>query len=186
MDMLTPSAPILEHYPAECFFRHHRRLRTIRHDGQAWFCLPDLARLMGVRLDERCTIKLDPDQRRTAWLECHGLWEKCLMVSESGVFALLIHHYVPENRALRQWLTHEVLPELHKRTQRMVEEPDMSRLQWLGNTLLMLQWKNESWVRWRDMPCLMAEVPRGRGVWQRIWDRALGRRSAVLRDGDFR
>ncbi|WP_205504982.1 hypothetical protein [Pseudomonas viridiflava] len=22
----------------------------------------------------------------------------------------LVHHYVPENRALRRWLTHEVMP----------------------------------------------------------------------------
>ena len=27
-----------------------------------------------------------------------------LTVSESGMYALLVHHFVPENRNLRQWL----------------------------------------------------------------------------------
>jgi prophage antirepressor-like protein len=27
------------------------------------------------------------------------------MLSESGVYALLVYHYVPGNRLLREWLT---------------------------------------------------------------------------------
>ena len=39
------------------------------------------------------------------------------MVSESGVYALLIYHYYPENRCLRQWLTHAVVPALRGKQQ---------------------------------------------------------------------
>jgi prophage antirepressor-like protein len=62
-------------------------------DSQAWFCLQDTARLMGRPLDERATLKLDPDQRRTAWLSANGQWSKQLLISESGLFAMLVHHY---------------------------------------------------------------------------------------------
>lgn len=168
MHLLNTCPPCPEHFDAEPFFRHHRRLRTIRHDSQAWFCLADLARLMGKRLDERNTLKLDHDQRRMVWLNSHGIYERCLMISESGVFALLVHHYVPENRSLRQWLTHEVLPELHRRAERMLEEPSINRLEWLGHTLQLLQWRNDAWVRWQDMPHLLAEVPKRMGMWQRL------------------
>lgn len=174
--------PCKEHYRAESFFRHHRRLRAMRHLGQAWFCLADLARLMGIRLDERSTLKLDPDQRRLAWLECHSQWKKCVMISESGVFALLIHHYVPENRALRQWLTHEVLPQLRRRDELLMDEPQVERLQWLGKTLLMLSWRNESWVRWQDMPNLIPQVPPPSGFWHRLWNRSMDRRPVELAD----
>lgn len=99
-------------FEPQLFIRHHRQLRALQLDHQAWFCLADTARLMGKALDERALRKLDPDQHRVAWLNSDGRWSKQFLISESALFALLVHHYVPENRALRQWLTHEVLPTL--------------------------------------------------------------------------
>ncbi|MCQ9424085.1 Bro-N domain-containing protein [Pseudomonas sp. LJDD11] len=170
MTAINPNNPCTEHFEAIPFIRHHRQLRTTLSDGQAWFCLSDLARLMGWRLDERSTLKLDPDQRRTAWLETFGDFERCTLVSESGVFALLVHHYVPENRTLRRWLTHEVLPELHRRHDRFIELPSVNSLDWLGNSLQLLHWRNESWVRWKDMPGVLVEMPerRSRSLWRRV------------------
>lgn len=94
------------------FIRHHRALRAVRLGYQCWFSLQDMARLMGKALDERSTRKLDSDQHRHVWLHSHGEWQKCLMISDSGIYALLVHHYVPENRALRLWLSSEVIPML--------------------------------------------------------------------------
>lgn len=78
------------------FTRHQRQLRALLLENQAWFCLQDIARLMGKPLDERATWKLDADQRRTAWLDANGQCSKQLLISESGLFTLLVHHYVPE------------------------------------------------------------------------------------------
>lgn len=156
MHTLDPTAPCHDHFEAVLFFRHHRLLRAVYRDAQAWFCLPDISRLMGARLDERATVKLDPDQRRMGWVEAHGRLEKCVLVSESGVYALLIHHYIPENRSLRQWLAHEVLPQLR-------------RLNWLGSSLLMLHWRDKSWMRWEDMPQVLPHLPvRKPGLWNRV------------------
>lgn len=99
-------------FEPQLFIRHHRQLRALQLDHQAWFCLADTARLMGKALDERALRKLDHDQHRIAWLKSDGRWSKQFLISESALFALLVHHYVPENRALRRWLTHEVLPTL--------------------------------------------------------------------------
>ncbi|MDB6142820.1 MAG: hypothetical protein JWP80_1864 [Pseudomonas sp.] len=141
---------------ATLFIRHGRCLQTLMLESQAWFCVRDLGRLMGYPLNERLTQKLDPDQRRTVWLFASGEWTKSLMVSESGVFALLVHHYVPENRALRQWLTHEVLPALRDSPQD--HQPSMSKLKWLDTSLSLLYWQSESWIRLRDMPNVLEEA----------------------------
>ncbi|MBX8542936.1 Bro-N domain-containing protein [Pseudomonas cichorii] len=117
-------------------------LRAIFTESQAWFCLSDLARLMGQTLGERSSLKLDADQRRVVWLQANGKWQKQLMVSESGAFALLVHHYVPENRALRQWLTHEVLPVLHGAQNVTLDNPRLSYLQWPGTSLSVMQWRD--------------------------------------------
>lgn len=169
MHTLDPMAPCHDHFEAVLFFRHHRLLRAVYRDAQAWFCLPDISRMMGARLDERATVKLDPDQRRMGWVEAHGRLEKCVLVSESGVYALLIHHYIPENRSLRQWLAHEVLPQLRRLDDGSGDEPCLSRLNWLGSSLLMLHWRDKSWVRWEDMPQVLPHLPvRKPGLWNRV------------------
>ncbi|MFJ2365401.1 Bro-N domain-containing protein [Pseudomonas sp. NPDC087697] len=149
------------HFTPTVFTRHNRFLHAFMHENQAWFCVQDLGRLMGRPLDQRLTLKLDPDQRRYVWLLKSGNPIEALMVSESGMYALLIHHFVPENRNLRQWLSHEVLPALRS-SQPSAEavSPSLSSLQWAGMSVPLLHWQDQAWVKWRDMPdLLLAQRP---------------------------
>lgn len=137
------------------FLRHKRCLRALMLESQAWFCLRDLGRLMGVGLDERMVLKLDADQRRAVWLGVDEHWEKCILVSESGAYAMMVHHYVPENRALRQWLTYDVLPLLRLTPQdQQSHVPEQSTMKWQGLNVSVLYWQSEPWMRLRDMPGL--------------------------------
>lgn len=83
------------------FTRHNIYLHALLVENQAWFCAHDLGRLMGKYLDERMSRKLDADQRQMMFVYAHGAAEERLMVSESGVYALLVYHYCPEYRLLR-------------------------------------------------------------------------------------
>ena len=113
-----------EPFIAVVFTRHSLHLHTLLLENQPWFCARELGRLMGWHLDERTTRKLDEDQKRTVKLLFHGQPEEMLMISESGAYALLVYHYVPGNRLLRSWLTHEVVPALRDQRQlRAVERP---------------------------------------------------------------
>ena len=138
------------------FTRHNRFLHAFMQDHEAWFCVQDLGRLMGYPLNERLTLKLDPDQRRHVLLRRDGEIIDCAMVSESGLFALLVHHFVPENRHLRQWLSHEVIPMLRAPHSNPVENhPSLSSMHWAGVTVPLLHWQQQAWVKWRDVPELM-------------------------------
>jgi prophage antirepressor-like protein len=106
------------------------------------------------------TRKLDADQRQMMLIDLYGAAKERLMVSESGVYALLIYHYCPENRLLREWLTHQVVPALRDaRPSRMVERPALSMLDWPKMSLCLLHWQDEPWIRLRDMPCVLADDP---------------------------
>ncbi|UVJ42958.1 Bro-N domain-containing protein [Pseudomonas sp. LS1212] len=147
-----------DHFEPILFIRHHRHLHTLWLESQAWFCARDLGRLLGRHLDERAVRKLDPDQKRTLWLQRYGELHRSLMISESGAYALLVHHYFPENRSLRQWLTHEVvavLRDVHHPFNVIL--PNLSLLQWPGLSLSLLHWHNEPWVRLRDLPQVMSD-----------------------------
>lgn len=142
------------------FTRHNIYLHALLVENQAWFCAHDLGRLMGKYLDERMSRKLDADQRQMMFVYAHGAAEERLMVSESGVYALLVYHYCPEYRLLREWLTHQVVPALRDaRPSRAVERPTLSVLDWPQMSLSMLHWQDEPWIRLRDMPCVLADGP---------------------------
>jgi prophage antirepressor-like protein len=98
------------------FTRHKLHLHALLLQNQPWFNARDLGRLLRIHLNDRQLRKLDPDQHQTAKTFIYGNIENTLLVSESGVYALLVYHYCPEYRALREWLTHEIVPALRDTT----------------------------------------------------------------------
>ena len=72
------------------FTRHNHHLHSLLLENQTWFCARDIGRLMGVHLSDRMINKLDNDQHRLLRIEYYRQPEKQLMLSESGVYALLV------------------------------------------------------------------------------------------------
>jgi prophage antirepressor-like protein len=86
----------------------------------------------------------------------HGSIENTLLISESGVYALLVYHYCPEYRALREWLTHDVVPALRDAQQpTTIERPILSLLNWPEMSLSLLHWNNQPWIRLQDVPHML-------------------------------
>ena len=155
-----PRSVMPDSFTPSIFTRHNLCLHAILLENQPWFCARDIGRLMGVHLSDRMVSKLDKDQRRVLWIEYFRQPEKQLMLSESGVYALLVYHYVPSNRLLRGWLTHQVVPALRDKQQaENSDRPMLSLLNWPDMSLSMLHWQGEGWIRLRDMPYLLPDSP---------------------------
>lgn len=149
----------LTHTPIT-FTRNKARLHALIIDNQAWFCARDLGYLMGFFLDWRLARKLDPDQRKTLWLYRYGEAQEMLMLSESGVYALLVYHLTAANRGLREWFDHHVVPALRDRHEYgRVQRPTLGVLEGPGTSLSLLHWRNEPWIRLRDMPSVLLDAP---------------------------
>ena len=161
--MLDPFIPTV-------FTRHHLRLHALLLENQPWFCARDLGRLMGFHLSDRAVNKLDEDQRHMLLINYNGKLENLLMISESGAYALLVYHYVPGNRLLREWLTHEVVPALRDAGQsNNTDRPMLSLLDWPEMSLSLLHWQDEGWIRLRDMPYLLLGRTRRRAPAVKPW-----------------
>lgn len=161
--MLDPFIPTV-------FTRHHLRLHALLLENQPWFCARDLGRLMGFHLSDRAVNKLDEDQRHMLLINYNGKLENLLMISESGAYALLVYHYVPGNRLLREWLTHQVVPALRDAGQsNNTDRPMLSLLDWPEMSLSLLHWQNEGWIRLRDMPYLLLGRTRRRAPAVKPW-----------------
>ena len=156
------------------FTRHKLHLHALLLENQPWFCARDLGRLLRLYIEERTVRKLDPDQHQTRKTLIHNQIENTLLISESGVYALLVYHYCPEYRALREWLTHQVIPTLRDTQYPTTSErPQLSQLNWPDMTLSLLHWNNQPWIRLQDVPQMLPEGDRpqraGNAPW---WKRA--------------
>ncbi|WP_085723702.1 Bro-N domain-containing protein [Pseudomonas sp. R37(2017)] len=155
------------------FTRHKLHLHALLIENQPWFSARDLGRLLRLFIDERTIRKLDPDQHQIAQAFIHGRIENTLLISESGVYALLIYHYCPEYRSLREWLTHEVVPALRDaKLPISIERPTLSQLNWPEMSLSLLHWNNQPWIRLQDVPQMMTELEQARRPVKPWWKRA--------------
>lgn len=104
-------------------------VRVVIRDGEPWFVAADVCRILRIKNTAQAVGNLDDDER--------GLWntyrgvsindapgtsqpgQTLLIVSESGLYALIFRSRKPAARAFRKWVTAEVLPAL-RRTGRYV------------------------------------------------------------------
>lgn len=140
------------------FYRHKRRLRALLIEGEAWFVVRDLGKLMNAWLEDRAARNLDADQvRRDVIRDDNGLAEEVELMSESGVYATLIHFHHPENRCIRQWISHSVLPSLRDLAAEEMpsEVPRRRLLRWEQQQLSVLDWQGQMWVPVGELPQVM-------------------------------
>jgi len=152
-----------DHLVPHVFTRHNLHLHALLLENQPWFSARDLGRLLRLYLDERALRKLDPDQRQCQYLLHHGVVERTLLISESGIYALLVYHYCPEYRSLREWLTHVVVPTLRDaKTNTHSERPALSLLDWPQMSISLLHWNNQAWIKLQDVPQILPvpELPK--------------------------
>jgi len=130
------------------FTRHRRQLRALLLDDEPWFVLNDLARLINrVPLDERAPRNLDPDQLQPAWVrDSRGEYQRELLVSDCGVYALLIFYYHPENGSIRRWISREVIPRLREERHPNALRPYRDVLHWQERPLEVLHWQGRTWL----------------------------------------
>lgn len=73
------------------FTRHKLHLHALLLQNQPWFSARDLGRLLRIYLNDRQLRKLDPDQYQTTKILIYGRIEDTLLISESGVYAILVY-----------------------------------------------------------------------------------------------
>lgn len=103
-----------------------QQVRTVLVDGEPWFVLADLCSVLGlVRSASAVAERLDDGVRRTyPIVDSLGRIQQATVVSEPGMYEVVIRSDKPEAVAFRRWITHEVIPAIRKTGAYVqVEEP---------------------------------------------------------------
>lgn len=98
----------------EVFQYAGHQVRTIDIDGEPWFVLADVCRVLDIANVGNVSARLDEADIRQADISSGGQRRSVTAVSESGMYEVVIRSDKAEARRFRWWVTHEVLPSIRR------------------------------------------------------------------------
>lgn len=90
-------------------------VRVVLRNGEPWFVAKDLCRILDIRNVSDALSRLDDDEKNTIVLTDGTPGNpNAAVVSESGMYALVLGSRKAEAKAFRKWVTANVLPEIRR------------------------------------------------------------------------
>lgn len=99
----------------QIFTYQSNEVRTVMKDGEPWFCLVDVCRVLALTEPHRVATRLDKDERTQMTVTDNlGRKQKTWFVNESGLYNVILRSDKPEAKPFRKWVTGTVLPAIRK------------------------------------------------------------------------
>lgn len=86
-------------------------IRVLKHYGEAWFVAADVCKALEIGNTSQAMSRLDDDEKTTL-ISNEG--RQLNIVSESGLYSLVLSSRKKEAKTFKRWITHEVLPSIRK------------------------------------------------------------------------
>lgn len=98
------------------FIYNDQPVRTVVIDGEPWFVLSDLCAVLGLARSASAVSERLADEVRQTYpiLDSLGRTQNATIVSEPGMYEVVIRSDKPEAVAFRRWITSDVLPTIRK------------------------------------------------------------------------
>ena len=93
-----------------------KKVRTVIRDGEPWFVLKDVCEALCINNNRMVAERLDEDDVSNTDTIHDNLGRKQNMriISESGLYNVILLSRKPEAKRFKKWITSEVLPEIRK------------------------------------------------------------------------
>lgn len=99
------------------FLFNGAEVRTISRDGEPWFVLADVCRVLEVGNPSMAASRLDDDEKHTL-SNVEGIAaaqvQTFTIINESGLYSLTLTSRKPQAKAFKKWITSEVIPAIRK------------------------------------------------------------------------
>ena len=86
-------------------------IRAMQRDNEAWFVAADICKALDIGNPSQAVSRLDEDEKTTL-ISNEG--RQMNIISESGLYSLVLSSRKKEAKAFKRWVTHEVLPSIRK------------------------------------------------------------------------
>lgn len=112
------------------------QIRVVTTDGESWFVAKDVCDALGIDTNH-IREALDDDEVNTLRItEGKGNPNKTI-ITEAGLYSLILRSRKPEAKAFKRWVTHEVLPSIRKSGGYMVAKPEETPEEIMARALLI-------------------------------------------------
>lgn len=99
----------------QTFTYNNAQFRTItKNDGEKWFVLKDVCEILGLDSPHKVADRLDEDEKGRNLIPTLGGNQEMTVISESGLYNVILRSDKPEAKPFRKWVTAEVLPSIRK------------------------------------------------------------------------
>ena len=98
----------------ECFIFQGQEVRSVVLNGEPWWVATDATKILGYRSASDATRWLDADEKGTHPVRTPGGEQVVSVVNEPGLYSLILRSKLPEAKAFKRWITHEVIPTIRK------------------------------------------------------------------------
>ena len=90
------------------------KIRVVMRDGEPWFVAKDVCECLDIDNPSQAVSRLEDDERCLISNEALRANGDTTVVSEPGLYSLVLGSRKPEAKAFKRWVTHEVLPSIRK------------------------------------------------------------------------
>ncbi len=98
----------------QVFNYESNEVRTIMRNGEPWFCLVDVCRVLDLSSPHKVAERLDADEKGRNQIPTPGGKQETWFINESGLYNVILRSDKPEARPFRKWVTGTVLPTIRK------------------------------------------------------------------------
>lgn len=98
----------------QVFEYQNNKVRTVDMDGAPWFVLKDVCEVLGLGNSRMVSDRLDEDEKGVSKIDTLGGAQNVTIISESGLYNVILRSDKPEAKPFRKWVTSEVLPTIRK------------------------------------------------------------------------
>lgn len=127
-------------------------IRTIEQDGELWWVLVDVCRVLGMKEPHRVADRLEEDERtQSTVIDSMGREQTAYIVNEPGLYNIVLRSDKPEAKAFKRWVTHEVLPSIRRRGEYRVEQKQrpLTQEEWLRVAQIVATCKRSAFQQMR-------------------------------------
>lgn len=89
-------------------------VRVVDVNGEPWFVARDVCECLELGNPRTSIALLDEDEKGVHTMDTPGGAQEMSIVSEAGLYSLILRSRKPEAKAFKRWITHEVLPSIRK------------------------------------------------------------------------
>ena len=101
-------------------------VRVVDINGEPWFVAADICAALELNNTSMAVAGLDDDERDVSSVDTRGGPQSATVISESGLYSLVLRSRKPEAKQFKRWITHDVLPAIRKTGSYSIALPDFS------------------------------------------------------------